>query len=513
MAASSLPYETLCLIAKHTAREHRTDPGFRLGQYALVSRAWQAAFEAEIYSSILVRDNIGSDSVIVGGDDPQRKRGIPLNVFKEIMTGSGWRSARRRAVQHIDFLASVPHWLEDGSRQIYDADDFVPPQDYDDCLRRQNDEAFTESISSLLALLSSEPWTHRKRPLSLSISIQAENVYTEDMQTEPGTGCIELEEHALPNYLAKITAETTLPSVQCVYQVDFPEADVPSQRGKQNGISVSAQASIISAFGGCPDLANVKLNGNYSATERGYAKKRNELAESLRRFPQSIQILRIDWYDDIWERQHRSVAVPPEVITIPPDSLCQALHTASLFLRELHLEYFHISPDLFRFVDNESQNPSLWPNLETFRSTLTPMCLPDGSSATFVFYPEDGRPQQPTPVSPSSQAGNARLDCPGNGHASDSIVASYFDELFTSAGRAATRMPRLKTMLLQFGQPGDHELEITTAGSQRMFLLGSWYGYSPTQSVLDAWGVPAEAMVLKFRQFRSVFESWPPIDR
>lgn len=507
--ASSLPHEILCLIAKHTAREHRTDPDLRLGQYALVSRAWQAAFEAEIYSSILIRDNIGSDSVIVGSDDPRRKRGTPLNVFKEISTGSEWRSARRRAVRHIEFLASVPHWLEDGSRQIYDADDFVPPQEYDDCLRRQNDKAFTESISSLLSLLSSEHWAHRKRPLSLSVAIQAENVYNEDMPTEPGTGPIELEEDALPNYLAKITAGTTLPSVHCVYKVDFPEVDVPSQRGKENGISVSTQASIILACGGCPGLADVKLNGNYSVSERRYAEKRKELAESLRRFPQSIQILRIDWYDDIWEHQHRSVAIPPESLSIAADPLCKILNTASLFLRELHLEYFHITPDLFRLANKDA----LWPNLETFRSTLTPMCLPNGSSATFVFYPEDGRPQQATPVSPSSQPGSDRLECPGNGHTSDSIVATYFDELFVSAGRAAMKMPKLKSMLLQFGQPGDHELEITMEGTQRTFLLGSWYGYSPTQAVLEAWGIPAEAMVLKFRQFRAVLESWPPVDR
>lgn len=56
MTARDLPYEILSLIAKSISESGKDyGPRVKLSPYALVNKAWQAAFEAEIYSTTWVR--------------------------------------------------------------------------------------------------------------------------------------------------------------------------------------------------------------------------------------------------------------------------------------------------------------------------------------------------------------------------------------------------------------------------------------------------------------------------
>ncbi|KAH0167191.1 hypothetical protein KCU67_g3988, partial [Aureobasidium melanogenum] len=117
--ASSAPQEILSLIAHHLAQLDK-----RLSPYALVNKSWQAAFERQIYSSIVVRSPSDVTTVEVnenswtGPGGPHDGKGLPLETFINITSGPrDWQPARRMYVRQILYRVAVPYWLDEARRK------------------------------------------------------------------------------------------------------------------------------------------------------------------------------------------------------------------------------------------------------------------------------------------------------------------------------------------------------------------------------------------------------------
>jgi hypothetical protein len=128
--ASYLPQEILSLIAQHAAREED-----KLTPYTLINRSWQAAFEEQIYASIVVLSPSNASFITVNPEERHKKRGLSLGWLDELTTGS-WRQARRTYVRRILYRVTVPYWLSDGREKDED-------YTYDNVCRRQNNSAFS----------------------------------------------------------------------------------------------------------------------------------------------------------------------------------------------------------------------------------------------------------------------------------------------------------------------------------------------------------------------------------
>ncbi|KAH0348239.1 hypothetical protein KCU83_g6303, partial [Aureobasidium melanogenum] len=71
--AAKLPQEILSIIAAYSSADNQ-----KLAQYALVNRAWQAAFEGRIYSTLSVLSPSQNTEIVVRDDLRFKKRGPTL---------------------------------------------------------------------------------------------------------------------------------------------------------------------------------------------------------------------------------------------------------------------------------------------------------------------------------------------------------------------------------------------------------------------------------------------------
>lgn len=476
----------------------------KLGPYALVNKAWQAAFEAEIYSTVLIRSPSESTIVLVGRHrQPEKKAGLTHDQLEKLITGpQPWRQARHAAIRHIIYWISVPHWLADNVREREEL------HSYDNALRRENDEAFSNGIQAMFQYFSSSSWAERSKFLTLSPVLQAENVYTADMQTEPGTFPIELDRNPLADYRAKLTKGTSLSSVSCIRAVQFPRVDCHAH-GEQNGISASAQIEILSACADCHALVEAKLDGAYGTDGQTShrTEKRNDMATVLPLLPRSIRKLCVEWWDEVSPHVYAAPTQPLNRVTVPFDALSREFHMTLSQLRELHLTELEITSDLFRLHEDERLLPDPWPHLEVLRLTLLPMATPNGQPLIYdhEHVKDNGQAASPTPWQESERTQVEDCDC------SLSVVPGFFDDLYANAGRAAQRMPKLQRLCLSFQQEDNQQLELTTEGHGRVLQFVSIYGYSPSREVLHAWRVPGGKVTLRSKVLEAKYECWPPL--
>lgn len=505
MSSLQLPHEILCLIAQSISKSNEgCGPRLKLGPYALVNKAWQAAFEAEIYSTVWLRSPSESTIVLVGRHkQPEKKGGLTHDQLDRLITGpQPWRQARHAAIRHITYWISVPHWLADNVREREEL------HSYENALRRENDEAFSKGVEAMFEYLSSRSWADRSTFLSLSLVLQAENVYTADMQTEPGTFPIELDRNPLADYRAKLTKGTSLASVSCVRAVHFARVDCHAH-GQQNGISVSAQIEILSACTDCHALVEAKLDGAYGTGGQAphRAQKRNDMATVLPLLPRSIRKLSVEWRDEVSPHVYAAPTQPLNCVTVPFDTLSRALHITPSQLRELHLTELEVTSDFFRLREEERLSPCLWPHLEVLRLTLLPMATPNGQPLIYDHRNvKDNR--QAALLTQWQELEKTQV---GNGDTGLSIVPGFFDDLYANAGRAALRMPKLQRLCLSFQQEDDQQLELTTEGHGRVLQFVSIYGYSPSREVLQAWRVPEEKLTRRSEVLEARYECWPPL--
>jgi hypothetical protein len=315
--ASSLPQEILSLIAQHAAR----DDG-KLTPYTLVNRAWQAAFERQIYTSLVILSP--SEVTFIAVDLERReKRGLSLKRLDEITSGSqDWRRVRRTHIRRILYKVAVPYWLSDG----FEKDEEYT---YDNVWRRQNDYAFTQGVKSLFGYLST--WTSHN--ICLSMALQAESVSTDEDDGEPHSLPPSGDDDAIATYCADFLPDCSLPCANCITSLKFPElltyAMVFSKHGgpdlpcSEDRISLPAVLKIASA---CGTLQEITLENHYNnpSTEPEMGLRyQTATAHGLAPLPSSIRSLNFCWISP-------SEFEIPDTRSCSPmskrDAICVALH-------------------------------------------------------------------------------------------------------------------------------------------------------------------------------------------
>ncbi|CAD0091859.1 unnamed protein product [Aureobasidium mustum] len=247
--ASKLPQEILSIIAAYVAADSKT-----LSAYALVNTSWQAAFEKQIYSSLCVLSPSQTSNVVVGEDLQFPKRGLSLERLNAITSGQqSWRVARRKAVRKILYKAAIPHWLN-YEREKEDGFSYV------NFMRRENDEVFCKGVPPLFEVLSS--WGDKDYPISLRIVLQAEHVYTSDQGGEPLTKSYGGFDPVVTPYCADLLSDCHIATASCIASLDFPQDQLLTFMGSQNGISPWAALKISAACGG-DKLLYIRIPGDY----------------------------------------------------------------------------------------------------------------------------------------------------------------------------------------------------------------------------------------------------------
>lgn len=491
-----IPPEILSIVAeKVVARKGEEE---KLGPYALVCKAWQAAFEPHIYEYLEVGSPSETTTVSLGPEGKYGifdKRGITLESLAAATSGPHeWSHARRAAIRRILYKVAVPHYLdgdkdldEDGSPRnpnfpvderftAYLAN--AQPFSYDNVYRRQNDEAFTNGMQSLFELFST--WTDQKYPSDLSIVLEAENVYSPDQNVEPGIVGSDGLGKLIAEYGADFSAGHSLPTVECVSSLDFPESWSPvpinytessympdpqpstSPLAQQNRISPASAFRIASACRG-DALKTIKVDGIPFTPERERElnqQRRSAIAENLSGLPRSVREVEFQWQSlpsgyELPELSSHPVYQPS------PDALCRALHLASTHLRKLVITDLDVSPELFEPISEGD----CWPHLETLEVTDIPEITSSGFNLYYTFEPDS----------------------------SEYVCPSFLEQLYSSVARAALRMPRITLLLVSFSVKMEEvSLKVRDDDGRRVLSFSSRHKYAPSQAVWDAWKAKPE---------------------
>lgn len=514
-----IPPEILSIIAKKVVA--RDDKEEKLGPYALVCKAWQAAFEPHLYEYLEVQSPSETTTISLGTEGKYgvfNKRGITLERLAVATEGlHKWSHARRAAIRKILYKVAIPHYL-DGDKDL-DEDDFSRDEhfpvderfiadrsdnesfSYENFYRRQNDEAFTNGMHSLFELLST--WTDQKCPLVLKIVLDAENVYSPDQHVEPRTIGSDGLGKLIATYGADFSAGHFLPTVHCVSSLDFPESwspvpinyiefpympdPEPSTRAlaQQNRISPAAVFTIASACRG-DALETIKVDSIPFTPEHEREldqRRRSAAAESLSRLPRSVREVEIQWQSPLSEYEIPELSSHP-VCHPSNNALCRALRLASTHLRKLVITDLDISPEFF-----EPSEGDFWPNLETLEVIELPKTTSSGFKLYYTFEPDS----------------------------SDCVCPSFLEQLYSSVARAAIRMPRITLLLVSFsGKQEQVSLKMRDDGRRELSFL-SQHNYTPSQGVWDAWKAKPEDIKCRgeedwggYECSEAVWDVWPP---
>jgi hypothetical protein len=470
--ASSAPQEILSLIAVHLARLDK-----KLSPYALVNKSWQAAFERQIYSSMVIRspcdvttirENIGWWTT----DELKYERGLSLETFINITSGpQDWQRARRTYVRQIIYRVVVPYWLDPDREKDED-------YTYDNTYRRENNQAFSEGVCQLFEHLST--WTDQT--ISLQIALQAIDVDTEEESGEPKsiatTNRTGTTGEEIAPYCAEFVPGDSLPRAFCITSLEFLELITPSTiwyepcaldlPAYENDISLPARLSIASA---CSVLEKIRLDrGDYIPwTEPNMRDiRRIAAAEGFSQLPRTINDMTLygsspSEYEIADFRQLKG----------------SNIHKFSTQLRHLRIESLAVYPELFCPDGLKSPIGEHWPYLETLHLKN--------------LFPEHG------PFDGVDHCAKAPL------------IERYLNDLYTSLGHTAQRMPRLKSVVLNFAYL-DHKLELSIKNGSWNLAFGVTEHYQPSPEVLKAWKVPGGSLqpCMNKNWQEATYSSWPP---
>ncbi|TIA30182.1 hypothetical protein D6C83_07200, partial [Aureobasidium pullulans] len=450
--ASSAPQEILSIIAHHLAQLDK-----KLSPYALVNKSWQAAFERQIYSSIVVRSPSDVTTVKVkehswtapGGPHP--KHGLPLDTFINITSGpEHWQRARRLHVRQILYRVAVPYWLDEDRGK---GDDYT----YDNAYRRENNRAFSKGVCQLFEHLST--WTNQA--ISLQIALQAEDASTDEECGEPGSIPWRGTRDEIAPYCAEFVPGYSLPRASCITSLDFPKLlspetiwvetwalDMPCD---ENEISLPARLSIASA---CSALENIRLDlvDEIPSSEPNMRSTwRTAAAQGFSQLPRTIK--------DMTLYRNDSGRL---------DESAKQLQMFSMQLRHLKIQEMYISPGLFWPLDSQDTTQASWPHLEVLDLSFAAF-TPTGDFLEYGYGTHEVR------------------------HCDAKFLISYLDKVYESAGRAAQHMPRIKNFTLVF-YPQTYRLHVNIRNGKRVLEIATdnEYGdlqqpYKPSSRVLDAW--------------------------
>ncbi|KAI5248041.1 hypothetical protein E4T42_05775 [Aureobasidium subglaciale] len=421
--ASSAPQEVLSLIVHHLTQLDKN-----LSRYTLVNKSWQAAFEKQIYTSIVVRSPSDVTTITVSDEERHDKHGIPLDILINITSGpQDWQRTRRTYVRHILYRVAVPYWLSEA---------------------REKDDDYTYD----------------------NIALQAEDASTDEESGEPESIPTTGTEDSIAPYRAEFLPRLSLLRASCITSLEFPELVTPAMMHWEddsapqlpcfeNKISLPACLAIASA---CGALKDIRLSGgdDIPSTEPDMRSiRRTAAAEGFSQLPQTVRDVTLCWSspldDEIPEPRNLNESAEQ-------DLLCVTLHKVSMQLQHLRIENLEVFPELF--CANGVSDEAHWPYLETLRL--------DQVSADALFggvarYADGATPE-------------------------DALTKQYIDDLYTSLGHAAQKMPCLKSVVLNFASLG-HELRLLLKDERRILRIYLMKDYRPSSEVLKAWKVPGDA--------------------
>jgi hypothetical protein len=481
MASAIIPQEILSLIADYTAIWND-----KLTPYTLINKSWQFAFERRIYASIVVSSPSATTRITTGINSYHRKRGLSLESLDKLT------NARKSYIRRITYRVAVPYWLD---VLRIKTENYT----YDNSWRLENNQAFSEGVSALFEYLSTA-WT--QQTISLDIALQAEYAYVSDEDDnsghEPNTYPFSdgLDDDVAP-YCADFAADWSLPSAKCITSLQFLELGIPSRIPDQyspdgyrteseNKISVPAILKIAAA---CGALQTLQLAGEYGIPSTEPAMRehaRDATAAALSHLPPSVQSLHYTG-DLMNEFDGPDETRSPDMALRKQDLLCTAFHKISTQLRSLHIDGEVVFPELFCPLDEGPQGllQTHWPYLQTLHL--------QNIDESFAF---------------------SALARYADGSASDEILLDrYMDDLYTTAGYAAQKMPRLKDLVVRFMYSHELSFGYDKGECDLMILKRSCDTYVPSARVLEAWKVPGEQLEFcpKLHSLVARYTSWPPV--
>jgi hypothetical protein len=415
-----------------------------------------------------IRNNIGWYT----SEEVRYERGPSLETFINITSGpQDWQRARRRYVRQIIYRVVVPYWLDEDREKDED-------YTYDNTCRRENNQAFSEGVCQLFEHLST--WTNQA--ISLQIALQATDVCTEEESGEPESIRTDITtgptgEEIAP-YCAELVPGCSLPRASCITSLEFLELITPATiyyehcsqdlLAYENKISLPARLSIASA---CSCLKNIRLDRGDDipwSEPRMRDIRRTAAAEGFSQLPRTIADMTLCW------SSHSEYEIAD--LRQPKGS---DLHKFSMQLQHLRIESLAVYPELFCPDGPRLPIEAHWPYLETLHL----------KNQVCEYGPFDG-------VDP---------------YASDLLRERYLNDLYTSLGRAAQKMPRLKSVVLTF-RSLDHELELSIKNERWNLTLCVMDNYQPSPAFLKAWKVPGGSLQPCINRYwqEATYPSWPP---
>lgn len=251
--------------------------------------------------------------------------------------------------------------------------------------------------------------------------------------------------------------------------------------GPEDQISVPAVLKIAAA---CGALQTLTLNARYEIPSTKPAMRRNTrdtIAAALSHLPSSVQSVQyIGDSPHNFEAENYTRLLPMSFRK--QDMLCMALHKISMQLRHLHIDDEAVFPELF--CPDGGLLHTQWPYLETLHLDRIDDCSDFSAIARYA-----------------------------DGSASDdTLLERYSDDIYTNAGNAAQRMPRLEDLVVEFH---GHELSFGYESGKWVLAILMYGGdtYVPSSRVLEAWKVPGRQLEFcpSSRTLDAIYTSWPPI--
>ena len=478
-----MPQEILSHIAQYTTND-------RLAPYTLVNKSWQAAFERRMYSSIILLSPSTTTSITIGPSQQLPKRGLSLARLDQMTSGpQHWRHLRKTYIKKILYRVAVPNRI-DSLRTKYDE------YTYDNVWRRDNDKAFTEGVEALFEYLST--WTQQS--ISLEIALQAEYAYVSDTdydeghepETRPfGDG---LADDIAP-YCANLLDASVLQEAKCITSLEFPDLDIPSRipcqyspdgyrSGAEDKISLPAILKIAAA---CGTLRTLRLDGAYQIpiTEPAMRRQvRDATAAALYQLPPTVKS--IEYIGDSPHTYDNPDDRLPDAAFRRQDPLSIALHNICGQLKSLHINQETVFPELFCPKGPEELMDIQWPYLETLHLER----IDDNSPFSAITRYADGHTDD------------------------DVLVERYMDDMYTSIGYAARRMPRIRDLVVQWNDSREVSLGYHRGRWSVSFLVLRNATLVLSARVLNAWGIPEEdglqADAASCTRYYN-YTSWPPV--
>ncbi|KAI4735678.1 hypothetical protein E4T50_13810 [Aureobasidium sp. EXF-12298] len=267
-------------------------------------------------------------------------------------------------------------------------------------------------------------------------------------------------ENEVAPYWADFIPDCHLPTANCITSLQFTRflitTEIPFMGGYRCGpedqISVPAVLKIAAA---CGALQTLSLNARYGFPFTEPVMRRNArdaIAAALSHLPSSVHSI--------------------EYIGDAPRA------------PSLHIDEEAVFTELFCPEETQGYLQTYWPLLEK----LYVMNIDDYSSYSAMIRYADG---------------NA---------SNDTLLERYIDDLYTTAGYAARKMPRMNDLLVQFcgyglsfgHYKGKWSLEIQTCRGDT---------YVPSSRFLEAWKVPGGQLEFGPRSHTqmAIYDCWPPV--